>query len=381
MEMESKSTSVTGDYIAHTDGSATEQTAVNFEDPRIKSLRLINALSYALTVMVSLGSIHTSVNDEYDDYEVWITNQTLLSVAPYTQYIWYILFLLQGLFIAASFLPSLWSSELLGYNVLAAQTGYKHPLPVVHYPALCASTLMMMYSAKLNLMSMAFLGSCASTYFLVSIIKYQLDNDTTPPEEETFGEITKWFQRRITPASTLQLDDVTSPDVTDEKTLKDRIQQYFFLKLPFELYAGFNLALNVSFLNIIVHKLIASAVFNLVLASASLLFLLGVGCYVSWTEKKGLSYGIGGGLAWYMFGVFFQLINPSAPIMMTYSEEAIDAAKYMSVIFANVLLSTVAIRAVKNAINVNVVRVDEMEDGLEDEEEEEDDVGAEYTQV
>jgi len=67
--------------------------------------------------------------------------------------------------------------------------------------------------------------------------------------------------------------------------------------------------------------------------------------------------------------------------MMTYSEEAIDAAKYMSVIFANVLLSTVAIRAVKNVINVNVVRVDEMEDGLEDEEEEEEDVSAEYTQV
>jgi len=68
--------------------------------------------------------------------------------------------------------------------------------------------------------------------------------------------------------------------------------------------------------------------------------------------------------------------------MMTYSEEAIDAAKYMSAIFANVLLSTVAIRAVKNIINVNVVRVDEMEDGLEDEEEEEEeDVSAEYTQV
>ncbi len=315
MEMASKSTPVTTDYIAHTEQTPvttdyiahTEESPVNvFEDSRIKSLRLINALSYALTTVISLGSIHTSVNDEYDDYEVWITNQTLLSVAPYTQYIWYLLFLLQGLFIAASFLPSLWSSELLGYNVLAAQDGYKHSLPVVHYPALCASTLMMMHSAKLNLMSLAFVGSCASTYFLVSIIKYQLDNDTTTSEEDTFGEITKCFQGRRAPAaSTLQLDDVASPNAFDENNnkLKDRVQQYFFLKLPFELYAGYNLALNLAFLNIIIHKLIGSAVFNLVLASASLVFLLGVGCYVTWKEKKGLCYGIGGGLAWYMVSV------------------------------------------------------------------------------
>eukprot|EP00986_Skeletonema_menzelii_P009251 scaffold4158_cov127-Skeletonema_menzelii.AAC.4 len=398
MAMQSKSTPVTRDYIAHTE----QHSAVNvFEDKRIKSLRLINTLSYALTTLISLGSIHTSVNDEYDDYENWTTNQTLLSVAPYTQYIWYFIFILQGLFIAASYLPSLWSSELLGYNVLAARAGYKHSLPVVHYPALCASTLMMMYSTKLNIMSLAFLGSCASTYFLVSIIKYQSDNARTSSDEDMLGEVTKWFQRRNQPASTLQLDDVTSPDAND--VLKHRIQQYFFLLLPFELYAGYNLALNLQLFNIITHKLIGSAMFNLILASVSLLFLLGVGCYVTWTEKKGLCYGIGTGLAWFLvsvcnkknvaatsfcisltqlffmllhsqFGVFFQLIYPSAPISLAYSDGAINAAKYMAVVYANVILSTIAIRAAKNIINVNVVSDGENED----EEEEEDDVSAEY---
>jgi len=382
--MASESTPVTDDYIAHTDKSPvtadyiahTDESPVNvFEDSRIKTLRLINALSYALTTVISLGSIHTSVNDEYDDYEVWITNQTLLSVAPYTQYIWYLLFILQGLFIAASFLPALWSSGLLGYNVLAAQAGYKHSLPVVHYPALCASTLLMMHSAKLNFMFLAFVGSCASTYFLVSIIKYQLDNDTTPSEEDAFSEITKWFQGRGAPAaSTLQLDDVESPSPIDENNkLKDRIQQYFFLKLPFEMYAGYNLALNLAFLNIIIHKLIGSAVVNVVLATVSLLALLGVGCYVTWKEKKGLCYGVGGGLAWYMFGVFFQLISPSNPVSMTYSEGAIAAAKYMAIIFANIILSTVVLRAAKNVINYNVVH-----DENDDEEEDEDDVSSGY---
>ena len=68
------------------------------------------------------------------------------------------------------------------------------------------------------------------------------------------------------------------------------------------------------------------------------------------------------------FGVFFQLIYPSSPIEMTYSEGAIAATKYMTAIFANILLSTVALRAVKNAINVRVCC------GYEDEDEDEDEV-------
>jgi len=246
---------------------------------------------------------------------VWKTNQTLLSVAPYTQYIWYLLFILQGLFIAASFLPSLRSSELLGYSALAAETGKvanKTSLPVVYYPALCASTLLTMYSVKLNIMSLAFVGSCASTFFLVNIIKYQLhnaiktditrhqsDNATTLNEFNFSQWYQQWNQRRRAPAL-LQLDG-TSPETSD--VTSNQIQQYFFLKFPFELYAGYNLALNVAFLNIVMHKIIVSAVFNLVLVSVSLVFLLGVGCYATWTDKKGLCIGIGGGLAWYLVSI------------------------------------------------------------------------------
>ena len=65
---------------------------------------------------------------------------------------------------------------------------------------------------------------------------------------------------------------------------------------------------------------------------------------------------------------------------MTYSEGAITATKYIAIIFANILLSTVILRAVKNVININVVSSDEVEDEHEQQEDEED-VNAGYIQA
>ncbi len=61
---------------------------------------------------------------------------------------------------------------------------------------------------------------------------------------------------------------------------------------------------------------------------------------------------------------------------MMYSEEAIAATKYMAVIFANIILSTVALRAVKNAINVRIFCCQCSGDGwdeMADEQEDKDD--------
>eukprot|EP00985_Skeletonema_marinoi_P016640 scaffold8985_cov161-Skeletonema_marinoi.AAC.2 len=351
-------------YIAQSDGSIAkdQQPASNpFKDSRLKTLRLINALCYALAALIVLSSIHTSSSDDYDDYQAWITNQTLLSVAPYTQYIWYAIFLLQGLFIAASFVPSLWSSELLGYTALTdIPTGleafkksilqaFKKSIPVVHYPALCASTALSVYSFfQWNIMSLAFAGSFASTYCLFNIIRYQLDAVTT--SGFTFNRMKRWMQRRRVPDAP---DENTLNDLLNDRDVSIQIQQYIFLKLPFELYAGYNLAWSVSLLNIIVRKLFRSVVLSEVLACVSLVALLCVGCYVMWTEKKGLCYGVGVGMAWYLIGIFFQLVYLSFPIMYSYSDAAIAVTKYMSIIFANILVSTIALRAVKNVINVS----------------------------
>jgi hypothetical protein len=67
--------------------------------------------------------------------------------------------------------------------------------------------------------------------------------------------------------------------------------------------------------------------------------------------------------------------------MVTYSGEAITATKYMAVIFANILISTVILRAVKNVINVRVVCGGNGSDEMADGEEDEDDAVTGYAQV
>jgi len=370
-------------FIAQSDGSIAKERPVKkkfklwpFKKSRLKTLRLINALCYALAALIVLSSIHTSSSDDYDDYQAWITNQTLLSVAPYTQYIWYAIFILQGLFIAASFVPSLWSSELLGYTALTdIPTGleaFQKSIPVVHYPALCASTALAVYSFfQWNIMSLAFAGSFASTYFLFNIIIYQLDAVTISPNYgNSFRKIKRWMQRRrvADEKNTLNESLNGSRDATNNGVL-----QYIFLKLPFELYAGYNLGWSVSLLNIIVHKSITSVLFDAVLAYVSLSALLGVGCYMMWKEKKGLCYGVGVGLAWYLFGVFFELVHPSSTVVYTtYSDVDIAAIKYMSVTFAGILVSIVALWAIKHVIKGGKRRLDEEHD---EQEEDDDDVG------
>jgi len=232
-----------------------------------------------------LTTIHTTFygnDDEYDNYTDWMANQTLLSVAPYTRYIWYVLFVLQGLFVGAAFMEGLQMNVLLGYTALAetesqeatteteqSQNNNNLTSPVVHYPALCASGLLMMYSVKLNIMTCALLGSCLTTYFLVNIIKFQLLNTTVATDASTNSK-------------------------------KEWIQQYICIQLPFELYAGYNLGSNIMFLHIVLCKLIPNAItFDVFLAAVSLVSLLIVGCYVTWKEKR-LYYGVGGGLVWYL---------------------------------------------------------------------------------
>jgi hypothetical protein len=253
-----------------------------FQNSRLKSLRLINTLSYLLTTVTILTTIHTTFygNDDeyYDNYTDWMANQTLLSVATYTRYIWYVLCALQGLFVGAAFMKGLQMNVLLGYTVLAESQDEEQEAnsnnnnltsPAVHYPALCASSLLMMYSVKLNIMTCALLGSCLTTYFLVNIIKFQLLNTTVATDASTTSK-------------------------------KEWIQQYISIQLPFELYAGYNLGLNIMFLNIVLRKLIPNAItFDVFLAVVSLVALLIAGCYVTWKEKR-LYYGVGGGLVWYL---------------------------------------------------------------------------------
>ena len=117
----------------------------------------------------------------------------------------------------------------------------------------------------------------------------------------SFNRMKRWMQRRRAPnPNTNTPDENTLNEFLNDRDVTIQIQQYIFLKLPFELYAGYNLAWSVSLLNIIVRKLFRSVVLSEVLACVSLVALLCVGSYIMWTEKKGLCYGVGVGVAWYL---------------------------------------------------------------------------------
>ena len=74
------------------------------------------------------------------------------------------------------------------------------------------------------------------------------------------------------------------------------------------------------------------------------------------------------------FGVFFELVHPSSTVVYTtYSDVDIAAIKYMSVTFAGILVSIVALWAIKHVIKGGKrKRLDEEHD---EEEEDDDDVG------
>ena len=71
--------------------------------------------------------------------------------------------------------------------------------------------------------------------------------------------------------------------------------------------------------------------------------------------------------------------------MTTYSSGVIEAIMYMAVIFANIILSTVVLRAAKNHINMRIVcgsgRMDDVVSDDDDEGESEDELEASYTHV
>ncbi len=151
-------------------------------------------------------------------------------------------------------------------------------------------------------MTLAFASSCTSTFFLFRSIKYQLDTVTVTTVGAIINKTKRWFQRRRSPDNAPD-ENTLNEYLNDGADVTNQIQHYIFLKLPFELYAGYNLAWSVSLYNIIVCKLFGSVVLSELLAFVSLVALVGVGCYVMWTEKKGLCYGVGAGMAWYLVSI------------------------------------------------------------------------------
>lgn len=301
---------------------------------KLQNLKFLNAAAFALTALVVMCMVLGRVREEgvFGNEYLWMKYQTLLTPATYVDSIWIVLFLLQGLFIyAATLHPSLQHSPLVGY---AAALGADPRRSVaVHYPAVCAGTLLMVVSHDHGLVFMAFLASLLLGYVLRKVV-------------------------------VLQTELLGGPEVLlgrdgdgDSEDWKGRALRYAALRLPFELLGGYVLALAGLYFNIVLHGgiyFLPTAAFVAV-ADITLVLLTLAGFWILWkTERK--FYGMGAALAWYLLGVSVELFSPSQPIYNEFSDAAILATQIVAGVATLVTVTLLAVRVVKTMIKDNLFK-------------------------
>jgi len=305
--------------------------ALSAEDAtKIQNLKFVNATSYLLTGMMVTGVVLFKTREEgvFGDEFLWMKYQTLLTPSSYVNLLWVPVFLLQGLFVYASTLhKTLQHSPLVGYD-RALQRSSKTSV-AVHYPAVCAATLMTVYSHDYGHVFMALLGSVLCGIVLTSILQIQghLLNEMEAAMSATDGTM----------------------------DIADRTAQYVALCLPFELYGGYVLALVAVYFNTFLagFDALPTSVF-LVAANASLALLLCAGFYMLWvTERK--FYGVGVALVWYLLGVAIELRTPTQPIYNEFSDGAILTTQIIAGVATLILATLLGVRVTKTMIKHNIL--------------------------
>ena len=274
--------------------------------------------------------------------------------------IWIVLFFLQGLFIyAATLHKTMQHSPLVGY-ALAVGADPRRSI-AVHYPGVCAATLLMVVCHDHGYVFLAFLACLLLGYVLLKVL-------------------------------ILQTELLGGPEVLlggdgdgDREDWKGRGLRYAALRLPFELLAGYVLALAGLYFNVVLHGAIyvlPTSAFVAV-ADATLVLLTLAGFWILWkTERK--FYGVGAALVWYLvspaardppsrccaprsppdyppapraqLGVSVELSSPSQPIYNEFSDGAILATQIVAWVATLVTLTMLAVRVVKTMIKDNLFR-------------------------
>lgn len=309
----------------------TEQVS-NASSNMIQNLKLLNAVACVVTCLtvavVELGRVRQE--GVYGNEFLWMQYQTLVTPATYVNYIWVLLLLLQGLFIYASTLhPTLRHSPLVGYSALLSASPRRSV--AVHYPVVCAATLLMVVSRDHGYVFAAFLWSVLLCYVLRSVLVLQTDLLTGP--EVLLGD---------------------GDDGDDDADRRAQALRYAALRLPFELYLGHALALTGVYFNTFLHGIeLLPVVAFVVVANTTLALLMGVGFWVLWrTQWK--FYGVGAALVWYLFGVAAELRSPSQPIYNEFSDRAILATQIVAGVAALILATLLSVRVSKTLIKGHV---------------------------
>lgn len=310
---------------------ATEEVS-NASNNKIQNLKFLNAAAFLLTCLVVLGVVLGRVREEgvFGNEYLWMKYQTLLTPASYVNYIWVVLFLLQGLFIyAATLHPALQHSPLVGYP--EAVGADPQGCVVVHYPAVCAATLLMVVCHDHGYVFLAFSVSLLLGYVLRKVLVLQTAVLAAP------------------------LATASAGDAAGE-ALGARALRYAALRLPFEMLAGWALALVGLYANVFVHGgmyFLPTAVF-LVAANGTLALLTFAGFWTLWRNKL---YGVGAALAWYLLGVCVELHSPSQPIYNEFSDETILMTQIVAGMAALATVTLLAVRVAKTFIKGNMIDV------------------------
>jgi len=331
------------------------------EADRMKTIKVLNALSYAITALLTLSTVLFSATEGlYGDEFAWMQYQTLFTPATYVRYIWLVIFALHGCFVYASCLDKeMQHSPLVGYSFMSGaedSSDFKSSLKssvAMNYPGVCATVLMMIYSFDHGWMGFAFASALLCLAVLVNVLKIQymasmlMANVVVNNVEKNDDVYVK--QEDETNQSGIHLTDES-----DKFFTKENVKNFVFLKLPFELTFGYVLSLAALCLNAWFdsNESLPTTV-HLILANLSMIGLLIVGiCVLLKFETK--YYGVGCAVVWYMLGVAIELITPSQPIYNAFSDGAISVTQLVAYLATTILLVTLTARAAKTAIKLNL---------------------------
>lgn len=238
----------------------------------------------------------------------------------------------------------------MGYTKAISGGGNTKKSIVMHYPAICATTVMMICFFDYGYTLFALLSCLMCGAVLVHVMKLQSEvlaagtNNNDGEEEETMSKAS---------------DLAKSSSLTN--SLKSRAIEYVTLILPFELYGGYVMAASIVYLNtflvVVGSEHDVSPLVYLIIANISLLSLLCVGFVVLWSKKMALErkfYGVGISLVWYLLGVAMELHEPSQPIYNEYSDMALLATQIVAWVSTLVLMTLLGVRVMKTMIKHNL---------------------------
>lgn len=237
----------------------------------------------------------------------------------------------------------------MGYSNAISGGGNTKKSTVMYYPAICATTIMMVCFFDYGYTLFALLSCLMCGAALVHVMKLQSEVLAAGTNNDD-GE-----DDAMTNASDLDKHSLLT------NSMKSKAIEYIALILPFELYGGYIMSASIVYLNtflvVVGSEHDVSPLVCLIIGNISLLSLLCVGFAVLWSKKLALErkfYGVGISLVWYLLGVAIELHEPSQPIYNEYSDMAILTTQIVAGVCSLVLMTMLGVRVMKTMIKHNL---------------------------